>query len=95
MTPIQQAVGEMFFGLMEAALGQHRSEWSVCEVEPMEHSSKIRCDCVSRDGNLSVSIWIKSNGDVPSIQIHPSHSFKIQFLARSVQIALEVLRHAK
>lgn len=95
MTPRQQAVGEVFFGIMETFLGQHRSDWSVCDVERLEHSAKIRCDCVSRDGNLSVSIWVKSNGDVPSIKVHPSGSFKIHFLVQSVRIALEVLRHVK
>lgn len=95
MTPIQEAVGEVFFGLMETSLGQHRSFWSACEVDPLEDSRKIRLTCVSQSQNLSVSIVVKHNGDVTSIQIRPSHSFKIQFLAKSIQLALEVLRHAK
>lgn len=95
MSPIQHAVGEVFFGMMETLLGQHRSFWSVCEVDAVEDSRKYRFTCVSQSESLSVGIVVKHNGDITGVQVSPSHGFKVQFIAKSIGLALEVLRNAK
>jgi hypothetical protein len=95
MSPAQSAVGELFFGVMECLLGQHRSGWSVCDVDPLEFGQGVRFTCISSGQNISISVVVGKDAGISSVEINPSLSVRASFLVNSIVIALEVLRGVK
>lgn len=91
MTPIQAAIGEVFYGAVETLTGRHRSNWLGYDNTPTGGDGSVRFYLLLECGKISPCIRVGMRGEIRSIEFEGIEPIRMTFILQSFIVALGAL----